>query len=220
MDLRRHGALTPIDPAEFEHNIGEDKKEVMQTLSREEADTVKEIKSRNNNNNIVAKRFRKNALQAASRVPLILADHEGNSMVPRGMFEKSELRENLLKLQDIAFDGFRERIQKKWHIFKNQFLTSHLRGLSLWRDFSAMIINSDCGITHAQLESMLKVLPQRFQNKKARLRYFEFVEYFGVLQENGMVTEPRSVHNESVSLAEKFDDEEKEHVSAEITDGI
>ena len=32
-----------------------------------------------------------------------------------------------------------------------------------------------------------------------------------------MVTEPRSVHNESVSLAEKFDDEEKEHVSAEIT---
>ena len=97
-------------------------------------------------------------------MPLILADHEGNSMVPRGMFEKSELRENLLKLQDIAFDGFR-RESRKVHIFKNRFLTSHLRGLSLWRDFSAMIINSDCGITHAQLESMLKVLPQRFQNK-------------------------------------------------------
>ena len=146
----------------------------------EEADNVKEIKSPNNN--ILAKKFRKNALQAASRAPLILADYEGNSMVPRGMFEKSELRENLLKLQDIAFDGFRERIQKKWPIFKNKFLTSHIRGLSLWRDFSAMIINSDCGITHAQLESMLKALPQRFQNKKARLRYFEFVEYFGVFR--------------------------------------
>ena len=175
MDLRRHGALTPIDPAEFERENGEDKKETVQTLSREEADNVK--KTKYPNNSMLAKKFRKNAFQAASRVPLILADYEGNNMVPRGMFEKSELRENLLKLQDIAFDGFRERIQKKWPVFKTQFLASHLRGLSLWRDFSAMVINSDCGVTHAQLESMLKALPQRFQNKKARLRYFEFVEY-------------------------------------------
>ena len=42
-------------------------------------------------------------------------------------------------------------------------------------------------------ESMLKVLPERFQNKRARLRYFEFVEYFGVLHENGMVSEPEPI---------------------------
>ena len=48
------------------------------------------------------------------------------------------------------------------------------------------------------------------------MRYFEFVEYFGVLHENGMVTEPRSAHSKPVSIAEEFDDEEKEDVSAEI----
>ena len=55
MDLRRHGT-NPIDPAEFEHNIGRQKRGNADTFA-EEADTVKEIKSRNNNNNIVAKDF-------------------------------------------------------------------------------------------------------------------------------------------------------------------
>ena len=191
VELQRHGALTPINPEELQHKTIDNEKDVNKNLKREEEDHTKRKKPLGGN--ILNKKFRRNILQATSKIPLIEADNEGNSMVSTGMFEKSELRENLLKLQDIAFDGFRERIHKKWDVFKTEFLTSHLRGLSVWQEIPVMIIRSGCGVTHAQLESMLKVLPERFQNKRARLRYFEFVEYFGVLHENGMVSEPEPI---------------------------
>ena len=130
MDLRRHGDQLQFNLAEFEHDQGEDKVDDADVFV-EEVDNVKEIKSPNN---ILAKKFSKctsSGISCASNFSFI---YEGNSMVPRGMFENSELRENLLKLQDIAFDGFRERIQKKGSHLKTSFLR-HISGLSLWRDF-------------------------------------------------------------------------------------
>ena len=191
----RHGILSPIEGTNSTDLMPEIDGKKSEANEFQAASVLKPRKSR----------LSRVLLSSAARAPLIALDRKGHEMLPPGTLLDSSLRESFSALQSNNFDAFRIAVHKQWSQIKERFLSGELRGLTVKKEFLEVLVRHTGGYSLDFITSILKHLPPKFQDLNSRIRYYEFVEYFGVLNDNGLAQEPitaDTVNSESLNVSD------------------
>jgi len=183
----RHGILSPIEGTNSTDSMPEIVGKESEANESQTASAQKPQKSR----------LSRVLLSSVARAPLIALDRKGHGMLPPGTLLDSNLRESFSTLQGNNFDAFRVVVHQKWGPIKDRFLSGELRGLTVKKEFLEVLVRHTVGYSLEFITSILKHLPPKFQALNSRIRYHEFVEYFGVLNDNGLVQEPATADPEN-----------------------
>ena len=107
-------------------------------------------------------------------------------------FETAPRRQHLYALMDLSHEAHRERLHTSWSLIKNAFRARPPQGVRVEPDLRIML-REECQVTLSddQLTSLMRQLPSELRQPHACMSYYEFLEFFGALQPDGTVVEPR-----------------------------
>jgi hypothetical protein len=125
-------------------------------------------------------------------------------------FEKAPRRQHFYALMDLSHEAHRERLHSSWTLIKNAFRKRPPVGVLVEKELILML-QKECQVSLSsdQLHSLMRQLPPELKLPNAYMSYYEFLEYFGELQEDGTVVEPKGVKQKTI---------DSDDVQRELTD--
>ena len=105
-------------------------------------------------------------------------------------FQRAPRRPHFYALMDLSHEAHRERLHKVWPTIKAEFRRYPPHGVLVETELVPMLLRCGTSLSKEQLLSLVRQLPSEMHVKGARIAYFIFLEFFGLLEKDGTVVEP------------------------------